>query len=294
MTTEPQGSLGESVRAGSAKITDPAGREVRVLDDDAAVRVAGEWACGVHDVYGEALTLGICPLRYIRNREALGLEDQRALARARVAVVGAGGLGGQVILILARLGVGHLVVVDHDVFDETNLNRQVLSSTGALGRAKAPEARDLVAAFNPGVEVTAHRARLDAGNGAQLLEGSQVVVDALDSVSDRLVLEAVTMDLGVPLVHGALAGFEGQVMTIFPGDAGLTQLYGGGAGGTNRAERPEAVLGVPGITPSFISTLQAMEVLKIILGRGTLFRHTLVHVDLETGDFDRFSLERRP
>jgi molybdopterin/thiamine biosynthesis adenylyltransferase len=197
-----------------------------------------------------------------------------------------------VILLLARLGVGHLIVVDHDLFDETNLNRQALCNEKSLGRPKAQVAVEAVGLINPGVKVTPHDARLALPEAPKLLVGSDVVVDALDNIPDRFVLERATKRLGVPLVHGALAGLEGWVMTIFPRDEGLGLLYGGEQVRPNEMKSPEAVLGVPALTPSIIATLQAMEVLKIILNRGRIFRHNMVHVDLERGEFNEFVCEK--
>jgi len=126
--------------------------------------------------------MGIYPYRYLRNREIISIDEQLTLAQSKVAVVGAGGLGGQVILLLGRVGIGHLVVVDRDVFDETNLNRQVLSNRSNLGRSKAGEAASALENINPAVEVTALQVTLEESNAADILVGSQVVVDALDSV----------------------------------------------------------------------------------------------------------------
>ncbi len=106
------------------------------------------------------------------------------------------GLGGQVILLLARLGIGQLVVVDHDVFDETNLNRQALFSKRPLGRSKSKEAVNMLGSINPRVEVTSYQARVDSSNILEILAGSNVVIDALDNVPDRFVLEKAAKRLG--------------------------------------------------------------------------------------------------
>ena len=274
------------------KIADPAGREVEILEDVQALTVAEECHTTLHDVYIEALTLGICPYRYLRNRNVISLQEQLQLATSRVTVIGAGGLGGQVILLLARMGIGTLVVVDHDVFDETNLNRQALSSTETLGKPKSEAAAATVSAINPGVKVIPFQVKLDASNAPEILAGANVAVDALDNVKDRFVLERTTKKLGIPLVHGALAGFEGQIMTIFPGDPGLKHLYRDEGAGGDRSKRPESILGVPTLTPSLIATIEAMEVIKIILKRGKIFRNTMVHVDLETGQMNTFLLKK--
>ena len=270
------------------QIHDLAGREIRVLREDSAFRVAGKVECSLREVYLATLEMGIYPYRYVRNREIISIDEQLALARSKVAVIGAGGLGGQVILLLGRVGIGRLTVVDEDVFDETNLNRQALSNRDTLGFSKAKAAASALERVNPAVDVTAFQVKLDESNAKDILAGSRVVVDALDSVRDRLLLEKVAKETGIPLVHGALAGFQGQVMTIFPEDEGLKRIYGDGTTEVEASKRPESVLGVPALAASFVANLEAMEVVKILLHRGKLFRDMMVFIDLEEGQLDRF------
>jgi molybdopterin/thiamine biosynthesis adenylyltransferase len=163
----------------------------------------------------------------------------------------------------------------------------------ALGKSKSEEAVELVGSINPGVNVIPYQVKLESANAAQILAGAHVVVDALDSVSDRLVLESATKKLGIPMVHGALAGFEGQLTTIFPEDAGLRHLYRNVAVDLNKSKSPESVLGVPNPTPSIIASLQSMEVLKIILKRGRVLRNIMLYVDLESGRMNEFVLEKQ-
>jgi molybdopterin/thiamine biosynthesis adenylyltransferase len=236
----------------------------------------------------EMLKIGIYPLRYIRNLDAISPEEQLKLAESKIAVIGAGGLGGNVILLLARVGIGSLAVVDQDVFDETNLNRQALCNMNTLGMPKATAAVSAVGAVNPGVNVFPHQIKLDASNCERILAGSDAIVDALDNVPDRFLLEGAARKLGIPLVHGTLAGFEGWVMTIFPSDAGLKNIYGAEEAKRIDRESPQAVLGVPGVTPFLIAAFQVMEVLKILLGRGNIFRDRMIHVDLERGCLNEF------
>jgi molybdopterin/thiamine biosynthesis adenylyltransferase len=129
-------------------------------------------------------------------------------------------------------------------------------------------------------------------NSFEILAGSEVVVDGLDNVPDRFVLEKACKKLGIPMVHGALAGLEGRLMTIFPDDPGLKHLYGNESGSSDRSKNPESILGVPAPTPSLIGTLQVMEVLKIILKRGRIFRNVMLHVDLETGEMNEFVFDK--
>jgi molybdopterin-synthase adenylyltransferase len=279
--------IDERIRERSKRITDPAGRETDILEDNSACEIAWQLGCGLHEIYSEALRLGIYPYRYIRNVDILSAPEQLRLAESRVAVAGAGGLGGQVILLLARVGVGTLVVADCDFFDETNLNRQALCVEETLGEPKARAAAQAVAAINPGIRVISHQSRLTADVIDGVLAGCDVVVDGLDNAPDRLLLQEAAGRLGIPMVHGALAGFEGRVMTVFPGDAGVKQLYGEAASGAD-ADGPEALLGVPAVTAALIGTFQAMEVLKILLKRGSVFRNVMAYCDLENGRLELF------
>jgi len=277
------------IRERSRKIVDPAGREVRAIEDQAVEEIIAVGGPGFPEIYTEALRLGIYPRRYLRNRALLSAGEQLRLAQAHVAVAGAGGLGGQVIILLARLGVGHLILIDSDRFDETNLNRQALSNRQTLKRLKTEVAAETVASINPGIRVTPRQVKLDAGAAGEILAGAEAVVDALDNVPDRLILEAACRRLGLPMVHGAIAGFDGRLMTILPGDPGLKQLYGTG-GQLNKKESPEALLGTPAVTAALVGTLQVMEVLKLLLKRGRPFRGIMAYFDLENGRFEEFLL----
>ena len=289
MNSEGQARLRQEISSRSNRVKDPVGREVQVLSEQEALVIADEQNCHVSDVYKAALKAGIHPYRYLRNWESISLEEQLRLAESRVGVVGAGGLGGQVIMLLARMGIGHLVVADHDVFDETNLNRQAFSTKEAMGRPKAGIVASVVRGINPAVVLSCHEQRIEQSIVKEILAGCDVVVDALDNVSDRFLLEKATKELGIPLIHGAIAGFEGRLMTIFPDDPGLKQLYGSEEPDRKDSKRPELILGAPGPTPAIIASLQAMEVFKIILKRGKIFRNMMLHVDLETGMINEFT-----
>jgi molybdopterin/thiamine biosynthesis adenylyltransferase len=288
MNQDKKKGLHGSIRERAASITDQAGRRLQTLKDHDAVVIADEYHMSVHDIYIEMLKMGIYPYRYIRNLDAISTEEQLKLAESKIAIIGAGGLGGNVILLLARVGIGSLMVVDQDVFDETNLNRQALCNVNTLGSPKTHEAVSAVGAINPGVTVFPHQIKLDASNAEGILAGSDVIVDALDNVPDRFLLEGAAKKLGIPLVHGTLAGFEGWIMTIFPGDPGLKNIYGAEEEKRMDRESPQAVLGVPGVTPFLIAAFQVMEVLKILLGRGNIFRDRMIHVDLERGCLNEF------
>jgi molybdopterin/thiamine biosynthesis adenylyltransferase len=228
-----------------------------------------------------ALEAGFLPGRYRRNRETVSAADQLRLFRSRVAVIGCGGLGGYVVEQLARLGVGTLVLVDPDVFEEHNLNRQLLSSPAHLGRAKVEVGRERVAAVNPAVTVVAHRVAFARENGRELLAGSSAVVDALDNVLVRRELAATCRALALPFVHGAIAGWYGQVAVQLPGGdlSPLLRATGTGKG-------VEAKLGNPSFTPAVVASLQVAELAKVLLGRGTTLAGRALFVNLLDMQFD--------
>jgi molybdopterin-synthase adenylyltransferase len=252
---------------------------VRALSDD--------FGCPVREVELAALGCSVVPLRYLRNIGTVGLEGQARLLRATVAVVGLGGLGGYVAEALARMGVGRLILIDGDVFEEHNLNRQLLSSEAALGTSKAEAARMRVAAVNSAVETVAHQAVLGRANLSALLAGAGVVVDALDRLPTRLLLQEGAQALGIPLVHGSIAGFLGQVMTIFPDDPGLFGLYGRGP---VPEQGLEMQLGTPAATPMAVAAWEAQEAVKIIVGCGHLLRGRLLVLDMEAGRIELLRL----
>jgi hypothetical protein len=171
MIQETRTALENQIKANARPIKDLVGRDISILDEVHADSIAHDMGLTLSDVYRAALGFGIYPRRYLRNRDSISLKDQLKLAESRVAVVGAGGLGGTVIQILGRVGLGRLAVVDCDVFDETNLNRQIFCTREWVGRPKALAVQEQMTDINPAVEVHAHITRLDSSNGPEILAG---------------------------------------------------------------------------------------------------------------------------
>ncbi len=222
--------------------------------------------------------------RYARNSTAISPEEVVVLTRKRVVVVGCGGLGGYCIEMLARVGVGHLIVVDPDVFDGTNLNRQILCTEDAIGRSKVEMACARVAAVNAEVQVEGVRDVLDEGNAASIIAGADCVVDALDSADARLVLAHACARVGVCMVHGAIAGWFGQVITIFPDDVAADILFSNGSKGA------EGELGNPAFTPACIASFQVAETIKVLLGRSGALRGKMLSIDMLAGSMETLEL----
>lgn len=215
------------------------------------------------------------PARYARNFDSISSAEQSTLAEKTVFVAGCGGLGGYVVEYLGRLGVGRLVVADPDVFDISNLNRQLLSSHMNLGKPKVLAAKQRMQAVNPLVRVDIHQVRLTNANALSLISGADVVVDALDNIPDRLVLQEACKEAGIPLVHGAIAGWCGQVCVVMPGQDLLNKIYPDS--GVQHGDETET--GNLSFTVALVAAQQAAEVVKLLLSRGTV-RSTLMLIDL--------------
>jgi len=235
-----------------------------------------------------SLVLGLLPARYQRNRRTISTSQQLTLFRSRVAVIGCGGLGGYVLEQLARLGVGTIIAVDPDVFEEHNLNRQLLATPATLGRAKVAAAAARIDEINPAVTVIAHQTAYAPANGAELLQGADLVIDALDSILTRLELADSCADLGLPLVHGAIGGWYGQVTTQYPGDDTLRQIYRHWQEGKG----VEQQLGNPAFTPAVVASIQVAEACKILLGEGETLRRRKLVINLHDMEFEQIFFER--
>jgi len=229
-----------------------------------------------------ALENWMLPARYQRNRNMVSIAGQLQLFRSSVAVIGCGGLGGYVIEELARLGVGTITAIDFDTFEEHNLNRQILATPANLGRPKVEAAARRAAEINPAVTLNPIQAAYAPENGAELLSGADVVVDALDSIPTRLALAETCTELVTPLVHGAIGGWYGQVATQFPGDDTIQRLYGRWVSGKG----VEQQLGNPSFTPALVASLEAAEVCKILLGQGETLRFRKLVINLLDMEFE--------
>jgi molybdopterin/thiamine biosynthesis adenylyltransferase len=223
--------------------------------------------------------------RYARNIGTISLEENEILKKSKVCVVGCGGLGGYIIEMLARMGLGEITVVDNDVFDETNLNRQTLADEKNIGQKKAFIAKLKMEKINSGVKINAIVEFLDRSNAEKILKNHNVIVDALDNIPSRFVLQDACSLLDIPMVHGAIGGWYGQVSTIYPEDKTLNKIYS-----KEDFVGIEKELGNPSFTPALISSIQVSEVVKILIGRGDLLRNKLLYIDLLNVDFELLEL----
>lgn len=216
--------------------------------------------------------------RYARNIPALTKSECEALRQKRILVVGCGGLGGHIIDQLARIGVGFLRVVDGDVFEASNLNRQLLSSVPLLGVSKAKAAADHIARVNPDVTVESVQTFLTEWNAAEILAGCDIVMDALDNIPSRKILAAACKKANIPYIYGAIQGWVAQAAISMPEDHLIDTLYSEEIEITDKS--------VLSFTPALCASMQASLCVKLLAGRpvetGTVYYFDLLNQEFET------------
>ena len=252
------------------------------------IDISGKTGLSSSEIEIASLEEEIIPERYIRNMKSFSATDQATLLRSKASIVGLGGLGGTVTEILARTGIGALNLIDGDVFEESNLNRQYLCTESAVSKPKADAAAKRVKEINSSVTVFHYRKNLNEENASAMIQYSDVVIDCLDSLPGRFILEKVSKKAGCRLVSAAVAGNYGHITTIFPEDPGLKLIYGDPENAPNKGA--ETSLGALSFCVSLVASLEASEAIKILLNRGSLLRNKLLVVDLESNAFETIQL----
>jgi molybdopterin-synthase adenylyltransferase len=227
--------------------------------------------------------------RYLRQIaiEGFGEAGQERLSRARGLVAGAGGLGCAICTYLAAAGVGTLRVVDRGEVELSNLNRQVLYGTHDIGEAKSPALAARLRDLNPEVRFEALHTVISPDSVPVLLDGMDLVVDALDNLPTRYLLNKACLQKGLPLVHGAVHGFQGQAMTVIPGHGPCLMCLFGGAEHTG-------LIPVLGTAPAIVGCIQATEAIKILTGLGSPLVGRLLLFDGLDMRFSEFEVARNP
>lgn len=259
----------------------PGGKKRRVITTESARSYARKLGLSLMELEDFALENGIVPLRYERNINSFDIEGQLKLLRSRVSIIGLGGLGGWVAETLARAGVGILQLVDGDFYQESNLNRQSGSQIDNLGENKALATEKRLEKINPGIEIQGIAQFLGDSNAQEIISDSDLVIDALGDIPSRLFLNKYCQKFKKFIVHGAIAGFFGQVALIEPDGSGLEKIYGSLEKAPSSGE--EISLGTPSPTPPFIGALQGTMAILFLLGKVEAYRGKLIFFDLREG-----------
>ncbi len=217
----------------------------------------------------------------------IGQEGQGKLKRSRVAIAGAGGLGSPIAIYLTAAGIGRIRVIDHDEVTLSNLNRQILHWEEDIGRKKVDSARTKLRNLNRAVEIEAIAERITEDNVSQLVDGCDVIVDAMDNLPTRYLLNRCAIEKNIPFFHGAVNGFEGRVMTILPGETACLKCM-------DRDPAPQEKFPVIGVTPAVIGSIQATEVIKYLVGIGKLLTNRLLIYDGLKVAFSEFKVNKNP
>jgi molybdopterin/thiamine biosynthesis adenylyltransferase/rhodanese-related sulfurtransferase len=274
-------------------------RTLQELGYENVANLAGGFVDWKRNGYEVTIPRSLSPAQRTRYSRHLlipevGEEGQQKLLDARVLLIGAGGLGSPASLYLAAAGIGTLGIVDADVVDDSNLQRQIVHSTERLGEPKVLSAKRTIEALNPDVTVVPFEERLDSENVERLLApGWDVIVDGTDNFPTRYLVNDASVWHGIPVVHGSIYRFEGQVTVFDPGNGPCYRcLY-------PSPPPPElapscAEGGVLGVLPGIVGSLQASEALKIVLGAGDTLAGRLLLFDALHTTFDEVSIRRNP
>lgn len=260
-------------------------RRVRVVGLDGLRRLCQDHGLDLDQGAREALDQGVVPLPLLKNFHALTVADQSRLLGSTVLLAGAGGLGGYVLELLARFGVGRILVADGDGFEDSNLNRQLLSTADNLGRNKARAGAERARVTAPLVRVEALDFFLDPARLPVVLAGVDVVVDALGGIAPRLVLHEAAGRAGLPVVAAAVAGWTALVGSELPGQTGISGLWT-----DPRDKDAEHVLGSLAPAACLAATLQAVETVRYLTTGVLTLAGRMLHADLSEFRFEIYDL----
>ncbi len=287
------------VYCGSGTRSAFAAKTLEELGYEHVVNLAGGFADWKRNGYDFATPQTLSPAQRTRYSRHLlipevGEEGQQKLLDARILLIGAGGLGSPASLYLAAAGIGTLGIIDADVVDDSNLQRQIVHSTERLGEPKVLSAQRTIEALNPDVRVIPFQERLSSENVEQILaHGWDVIVDGTDNFPTRYLVNDASVWHGIPVVHGSIYRFEGQATVFHPGEGPCYRcLY-------PAPPPPElapscAEGGVLGVLPGIVGSLQASEALKLVLGAGDTLTGRLLLFDALHTTFDEVAIRRNP
>jgi molybdopterin/thiamine biosynthesis adenylyltransferase len=223
--------------------------------------------------------------RYKRQILLFGEEGQERLKKANLFIAGAGGLGSPISIYLSVAGVGTITLVDKDIVEQTNLNRQILHYEKDIGRKKTASAEEKLTALNPDITINVIETTIDENNVSRLVGNADGIIDAMDNFPTRYLLNDTAIKKSIPFFHGAIRGLYGQATTIIPGKTACLRCIFPKA-------PPKEVFPVVGVTPGLIGMVQATETLKYLLGTGELLANRLLIWDGLTSHVEEIHVEK--
>ncbi|BCS87438.1 HesA/MoeB/ThiF family protein [Pseudodesulfovibrio sediminis] len=275
--------ISEALLKCARPVSFPWGEDGLAVSDQDIAAIAADFSIPGHSVEAQALKNGIYPDRYSRNMTSISPKDQIQLLESKVALVGLGGLGGTLLEVLLRLGVGTIYAADGDTFEASNLNRQMLSTPANLNVHKADAALERASLINPSVTLKAHNEFLDQSTLPDFLDECDIAIDALGGLKTRLHLQQAAAYAKIPLVTGALAGWTGYVGVVQPGNIGPADIMGH----DNAAEEE---LGCPCPAVTVIASLMATEIVKVLTQNSNTLEGKMLLVDLASSTFETIVL----
>ncbi len=220
--------------------------------------------------------------------EGFGKEGQEKLKGSKAFIAGAGGLGSPIAIYLAAAGIGTIRIVDHDKVDLSNLNRQILHWSKDYTRPKAQSALEKLTALNPEIKIEALQETIGDDSALELIRGSDIILDAMDNLPVRYILNKTAVRLGIPFIHGAVQGLEGRAMTVIPGQSACFMCLYHGLKGKN------VKFPIIGTTPAIIGSIQATEAIKYLTGIGKLLTNKLLIYNGYDMKFTALEVKRNP
>ena len=224
--------------------------------------------------------------RFFANEGSFSKKELEKIYNTRVAVIGCGGLGGYIIQELVQFGIRELVIIDGDQFERTNLNRQLYCNEDNLGTYKAAQAKKNAEKVNSAIKIVAYNKKFDAENGLEILKDCDIVIDGVDSIQTRFVIAALASQLNIPYVCCSVAGFYGQITSIFPRDDTLDRLYN-----KNSDTGIEKETGNFSFPVALIASIGVSQIIKIIINRGSILQYQVLIIDILSNEFKLISFQ---
>ena len=276
-------SLIDAIEDHAVRTALPKGGEGKALSFAAIASIAQEHGVPGYAVEAEALRNAIYPTRYLRNMDGITAAAQIRLLESSIAQVGLGGLGGNLLEMFIRTGIGRIRTADGDDFEESNLNRQALSSPDNLDLPKTEAALARANKINPSIVIETWNDFLTPQNLPDFVSGCDIAIDALGGLKTRLALQHASAEAGIPLITGALAGWAGYVSVVMPGQSGPADIMG-------QDNAAEEILGCPSPAVTLISSLMATETIRILSGSPSSLAGKILLIDLQLLTFETIAL----